>query len=130
MERTLRNLKKVRFAKAVVLAKQRDIQQHIPTKAVDRPKGQRTMEDFWKPVIGDYCSIVRQPAIEANNFELKSTLITMVHQYQFTGHPSEDLNEHMGRFLRMVNSVKLNGVRPDVIKLQLFPFFLRDTIAS
>ena len=36
----------------------------------------------------------------------------------------------MGRFLRMANTVKLNGVRPDVIKLQLFPFSLRDTIAS
>ena len=26
--------------------------------------------------------------------------------------------------------MKLNGVRPNVIKLQLFPFFLRDTAAS
>ena len=32
----------------------------------------------------------------------------------------------MGRFLRMANTVKLNGVRPKVIKLQLFPFSLRD----
>ena len=30
----------------------------------------------------------------------------------------------------MANTVKLNGVRPDVIKLQLFPFFLRLTITS
>ena len=30
----------------------------------------------------------------------------------------------------MANTVKLNGVNPDVIKLQLFPFFLRDIIAS
>ena len=30
----------------------------------------------------------------------------------------------------MANSMKLNGVRPDVIKLQLFPFSLRDTAAS
>ena len=30
----------------------------------------------------------------------------------------------------MANTMKLNGVRPDVIKLQLFPFSLRDTIAS
>ena len=36
----------------------------------------------------------------------------------------------MGRFLRMANTVKLNGVRPVVIKLQLFPFSLRDTAAS
>ena len=29
----------------------------------------------------------------------------------------------------MANTVKLNGVRPDVIKLQLFLFSLRDTTA-
>ena len=28
--------------------------------------------------------------------------------------------------MRMANTVKLNGVRPEVIKLQLFPFSLRD----
>ena len=58
-----------------------------------------------------------QPTIEANNFELKPALITMVRKNQFTGHLSEDPNEHMGIFLRMANIVKLNGVRPDVIKL-------------
>ena len=76
---------------------------------VDKPQGQRTMEDFWSPVIrGDYFA-VRQLAIEANNFDLKPALITMVQQNQFTRHPSEDPNEHMGRFLRMDNIVKLNG---------------------
>ena len=30
----------------------------------------------------------------------------------------------------MTNTVKLNGVNPDVIKLQLFPFSLRDIVAS
>ena len=72
---------------------------------------------------------MRQPAIEANNFELKPTLITMVQQNQFTAHPTEDPNEQMGRFLRMANTVKLNGVRPVVIKLHLFPFSLRDIAA-
>ena len=30
----------------------------------------------------------------------------------------------------MANIVKLNGVRPEVIKLQLFPFSLRDLAAT
>ena len=30
----------------------------------------------------------------------------------------------------MTNTVKLNEVRPEVIKLQLFPFFLRDVVAT
>ena len=69
---------------------------------------------------------MRQLPIEANNFEMKPALITMVQQHQFTGHPSEDPNDNMGRFMRMENTMKLNGVRPDVIKLQLFTFSLRD----
>ena len=89
-----------------------------------------TMEDFWKPIIQDEYSAIRQPAIDANNFELKPALITMVQQHQFTGHPTEDPNEHLGRFLRMANTVKLNGVRLEVIKLHLFPFSLRDTAAT
>ena len=51
-------------------------------------------------------------------------------QNQFIGQPNEDPNEHLGRFLRMENTVQLNGVNPDVIKLHLFPFSLRDITAS
>ena len=36
------------------------------------------MEDFWRPVIQDEYSAVRHPTIEANDFELKPALITMV----------------------------------------------------
>ena len=36
----------------------------------------------------------------------------------------------MGTFMRMTNTIKLNGVRPEVIKLQLFPFSLRDVAAT
>ena len=32
--------------------------------------------------------------------------------------------------MRMANTVKLNGVRPEVIRLQLFPFSLRDVVAT
>ena len=88
------------------------------------------MEDFWRPMIREDYSTVKQPPIQAHNFELKPSLITMVKQNQFTRHPSEDLNEHLGRILRMTNTVKLNGVNPIVIKLHLFPFSLRDIVAS
>ena len=75
------------------------------------------MKDFWRPVIREEYSTVRHPPIEANNFQLKLALITMVQQNQFTRHPSEDPNEHLGRFFRMANTVKLNGVNSEVIKL-------------
>ena len=82
------------------------------------------MEDFWRPIIQEEYSTIRQPTVDANNFE--PVLITLVQQHQFTGHPTKDPNEYLGRFLRMENTVKLNGVRPEVIKLHLFPFSLRD----
>ena len=88
------------------------------------------MEEFWRLIIQEEYSTVRQPPIEVNNFELKPTLMTMVRKLQFTGHPSKDPNENLGRFIRMANTVKLNGVRLDVIKLQLFPFSLRDVATT
>ena len=88
------------------------------------------MEDFLRAVITDDYTVVRQLVIEANNFELKLALITMVQQHQYTGHPSEDPNEDVGIFLRMENTVKLNGVRLEVIKLQLIPFSQRDVAAT
>ena len=54
----------------------------------------------------------------------------MVQQHQFTGHPTEDPNEHLGRFLRMANTVKLNRMRPEVIKLHFFSFSLRGIAAT
>ena len=68
-----------------------------------------TMENFWRPIIQDEYSAVRHPTIEAYNFVLKLALITMVQQHNFTGHLSEDSNEHMGRRMRMENIVKLYG---------------------
>ena len=97
---------------------------------VERNQRPNTIEDFWRPIIQEEYPAVRQPTIESNNFELRPALITMVQQHQFTGHPSEDPNKHMGRFMRMANTVKLNRVRPEVIKLQLFPFSLRDVAAT
>ena len=62
------------------------------------------MEDFWRPIIQEEYSAIRQPTVDAKNFELKLALITMVQQHQFTCHPTEDPNEHLGRFLRMANT--------------------------
>ena len=125
LERTLRNLRKVKSAETTIMEEERMGHTVEQETAAERPPMQDTMEDFWRPIIQEEYSTVRQPAIEANNFELKPALITMVQQNQFTGHPTKDLNEHMGRFLKMANTVKLNGVRPEVTRLHLFPFSLR-----
>ena len=130
LERTLRSLRKVSRAEKATMADEIIDQTVEQETKAERPPMQDTMEDFWRLAIQAEYSTVRQPAVEANNFELKPALITMVQQNQFTGHPTEDPNEHLGRFLRMANTVKLNGVRSEVIKLHLFPFSLRDITAT
>ena len=131
IERTLKNLRNATSVEDRSMANQIERLQTVPEEEeVERPQRPNTMEEFWRSIIQEEYSAVRQPPVEANNFELKLALITMVQQHQFTGHPSKDPNEHMGRFMRMENTVKLNGVRPDVIKLQLYPFSLRDVVAT
>ena len=79
LERTLRNLKKMGIAKEVAMAEQEETDQHVLIEqTIKRPQTQRTMEDFWRPIIINEYSIVRQPPIQANNFEFKPALITMV----------------------------------------------------
>ena len=69
LERTQRNLRKVKSAESTTMAEQRVILQPIPKEVVaERPQRQMIMEDFWRLVIQDEYFVVRQPAIEANNF--------------------------------------------------------------
>ena len=126
LERTLRSLRKTKRAENAAMADERHDQTEEQRTVARRPPITDTMEDFWRPIIQEEYFAIRQLTVGANNFELKPSLITMVQQHQFTGHPTEDPNEHLGRFLRMANTVKLNSVRPEVIKLHLFPFSLRD----
>ena len=127
IERTLTRLRKLKTTEQEGMAEQEDMRDSTQEATPNRLNArQRTMKDLWRPVIREDYSAVGALVVDANNFELKPALITLVRQNHFTGHPYEDPNVHMGRFLRMTNKVKMNGVRSDVIKLQLFPFSLRD----
>ena len=67
-----------------------------------------------------------KPPVEVNNFELRPALISLVERDQFGGHPSENPNLHLRNFLTKCDTIKLNGVPIDAIRLRLFPFSLRD----
>ena len=81
IERTLQNMRKITVAESRSMANQRERLQAIPkeekeeAEITQRPN---TMEYFWRPIIQEEYSTVRQPAIEANTFELKPAWITMV----------------------------------------------------
>ena len=130
LERTLRSLRKTKKAETAAMEDERPDQIEEQRTAARKPLIIDTMEDFWRPIIEEEYSAIKLPTVDENNFELKPALITMEQQHQFTGHPTEDPNEQLGRFLWMANTVKLNGVRSEVINQHLFPFSLRDITAT
>ena len=69
---------------------------------------------------------IATPTIKENNFELKPSLLSFVQQNQFSDSPMEDPNLHLSVFLQYADTVKVNGVSPEAIRLRLFPFSLRD----
>ena len=78
LERTLRSLRKVSKAEKATMEDER-IDQTVEQETVtERPPIQDTMEDFGRPIIQAEYSTIKQPVVEANNFELKAALITMV----------------------------------------------------
>ena len=81
IERTLKNLSRITSVESRNMENQRERLQSIPKEEeeeAERLQRPNTMEYFWRPIIQEENSTVRQTAIEANNFELKPALITMV----------------------------------------------------
>ena len=71
-------------------------------------------------------SPIRQPPIQANNFELKGVTLQMLNNIQFHGLPSENLNAYLTIFIEVCDTVKCNGVIEEALRLRLFPLSLSD----
>ena len=83
--------------------------------------------DFTKPTSKFDGRSISIPAIGANNFELKPQLVALMQQNcKFYGLPSEDPYQFLTEFLQICETVKTNGVDPEVYRLMLFPFAVRD----
>ncbi|KAL4286886.1 hypothetical protein AHAS_Ahas19G0131000 [Arachis hypogaea] len=87
----------------------------------------RVLGSYFAPTAYLYGKSIVVPPIAANNFELKPQLVTLVQQNcQYYGLPQEDPNQFISNFLQICDTVKTNRVNPEVYKLMLFPFALRD----
>jgi len=67
-------------------------------------------------------SSIMRPTVEAHNSELKLALIMFVERDSFGEHPSENPNMHLRNFLAKCDTIKLNGMSIDAIRLRPFPF--------
>ena len=87
----------------------------------------RVLASYTIPNARNCGSSILTPNVHANNFELKPQLITLVqNNCSYGGSPLEDPNQHLSIFLRICETVKTSGVHPDIYKLLLFPFSLKD----
>nr|GEZ92759.1 reverse transcriptase domain-containing protein [Tanacetum cinerariifolium]GEZ93196.1 reverse transcriptase domain-containing protein [Tanacetum cinerariifolium] len=63
--------------------------------------------------------------LPATNFQLKNDMIQQVQNFcQFHGLPGDDANKHLDKFLHVTQSIKVNGVTDDALRLYLFPHSL------
>ncbi|GKC58971.1 reverse transcriptase domain-containing protein, partial [Tanacetum coccineum] len=82
----------------------------------------RTMAQMLQAPIEGYEDAIVVPPINANNFELKQTLINLVQGNQFTG--KQDPHNHLRFFNKVTSTFRHPEVPNTSIKLLLFPFSL------
>nr|GEW04795.1 hypothetical protein [Tanacetum cinerariifolium] len=82
----------------------------------------RTMAQMLQALIEGYEDAIVVPQINANNFELKQTLINLVQSNQFTGR--QDPHNHLCFFNKVTSTFRHPEAPNTTIKLFLFPFSL------
>ncbi|GKF52636.1 zinc finger, CCHC-type containing protein, partial [Tanacetum coccineum] len=90
----------------------------------------RTLGDYSKPSHEGYRNTIELP--EWNNVvPLRSDTIRLVQNgCSFHGLWSEDPNQHLKDFLKLVDSLDLNGNNRERTRLRLFQFSLRDQASN
>nr|GFA47762.1 reverse transcriptase domain-containing protein [Tanacetum cinerariifolium] len=85
----------------------------------------RTMEELCQPSLNGRGGPIAPIAIQATNFGLKNDMIQQVqNSFQFHGLSGDDANKHLDKFLHVTQSIKVNGVTDDALRLYLFPHSL------
>ncbi|GJZ32887.1 hypothetical protein Tco_0578323 [Tanacetum coccineum] len=82
----------------------------------------RTMAQMLQAPIEGYEDAIVVPTINANNFELKQTLINLVQSNQFTG--KQDPHNHLRFFNKVTSTFRHPEVLKNHDKLLLFAFSL------
>ncbi|GJR57343.1 zinc finger, CCHC-type containing protein [Tanacetum coccineum] len=93
---------------------------------MENEKSRHTLGDYSKPSHQGYQNTIEVP--DGNNVVLlRSDTIRLVQNgCSFYGLRSEDPNQHLKDFLKLVDSLDLNGDNKERTRLRLFQFSLRD----
>ncbi|GJS92473.1 MAK10-like protein [Tanacetum coccineum] len=90
----------------------------------------RTLGDYSKPSHEGYRNTIELP-VGNNVVPLRSDTIRLVQNgCSFHGLRSEDLNQHLKDFLKLVDALDLDGENKERMRLRLFQFSLRDQASN
>nr|GEX92636.1 reverse transcriptase domain-containing protein [Tanacetum cinerariifolium] len=85
----------------------------------------RTLEELCQPTLNSQGEPIALIAIQATNFVPKNDMIQQVqNSFQFHRLPGDDAHKHLDKFLHVTQSIKVNRVSDDTIRLYLFPHSL------
>ncbi|GJX38456.1 reverse transcriptase domain-containing protein [Tanacetum coccineum] len=90
----------------------------------------RTMEELCQPSLKGRGGLIAPIAIQATNFGLKNDMIQQVQNSCPFREPGDDANKHLDKFLHVTQSMKVNGVSDDALRLYLFPYSLQHRSAE
>ncbi|GJS33401.1 reverse transcriptase domain-containing protein [Tanacetum coccineum] len=94
--------------------------QEPPNPPVVTMADNRTMTEMLQAPTEGYEDAIVVPAITADNFELKHSLLTLVQNKQFFGHDKEDPHAHIRYFNKITSTMKFPNVPSTSVKLMLF----------
>nr|GEY52304.1 reverse transcriptase domain-containing protein [Tanacetum cinerariifolium] len=85
----------------------------------------QTIEELFQPSLNSRGGPIAPIAIQATNIGHKNDMIQQVlNSCQFHGLSGDDANKHLDKFLHVTQSIKVNGVTDDALRLYLFPHSL------
>lgn len=67
----------------------------------------KPLKDYAAPSAKELRYNIIRPLSDANNFELKPSLLSMIHQNQFEGMPMNDPNLHLKGIFRILQDTKV-----------------------
>ncbi|MED6165902.1 hypothetical protein PIB30_103983, partial [Stylosanthes scabra] len=86
IEKTLRKLRKQsKLQKQTHKISSEEVFEEVRDNMAAEGNRQRTLADFTTPTTASCGSSIVRPTVEANNFELKPSLIQLIQQDQFSG---------------------------------------------
>ncbi|CAL1390817.1 unnamed protein product [Linum trigynum] len=131
LERTCRNFKRALKARLAAEEALSQLQLEEEEEEMAEPGNhdmipeEQTMGSYWTARAADMRSPIQHPHVPANNFEVSTSVITMLRgSVVFRGKEGECPRSHLRRFHELIDGIKIDGVPADAIQLRYFPFTL------